>query len=235
MSSSNLPSPPVSTPLILEPGDKLTRAEFERRYEAMPQLKKAELIEGVVYMPSPVRHHRHSRPHFQLITWMGTYEAATPGVQGGDNGTTRLDLDNEPQPDAYLLIDPACGGQARISEDDYVENAPELVAEVASSSASFDLHTKLNVYRRNGVREYLVWRVLDQQIDWFVLESGQYRPLNADAEGVLRSEHFPGLWLDAAALPRGDMLQVLAVVQQGLASPEHAAFVQRLQVPPAHP
>ncbi len=213
----------------LEPGDRLKREEFERRYDAMPHLKKAELIEGVVYMPSPVRHRRHSRPHFRLITWLGAYEAATPGVEGGDNGSARLDLDNEPQPDALLLIDPARCGQARISADDYIEHAPELVAEVAASSASYDLHTKLEVYRRNGVREYLVWRVLDQQFDWFVLRSGQYEPLAATAAGLRCSEIFPGLWLDAAALMQGDMQRVLAVVQQGLASPEHAAFVQRLQ------
>src|SRR5262245_24691098 len=220
---------PPKTILPLEPGDRLTRDEFERRYEAMPHLKKAELIEGVVYMPSPVRHRRHSRPHFRLITWLGSYEAATPGVEGGDNGTARLDLDNEPQPDAYLLIDPACGGQARLSADDYVEEAPELVAEVASSSASYDLHTKLHVYRRNGVREYLVWRVLDRQFDWFVLRAGQFERLAPGGDGLLRSEVFPGLWLDPAALVRGDMPRVLAVVQQGLSSPEHAAFLQQLQ------
>jgi Uma2 family endonuclease len=206
----------------------LSRDEFERRYEAMPLLKKAELIEGVVYMPSPVRQRRHSRPHFHLITWLGTYEAATPGVEGGDNATARLDLDNEPQPDALLLIDPARGGQARISADDYIEAAPELVAEVAASSASYDLHTKLNVYRRNSVKEYLIWRVLDRQLDWFVLRGSQYDQLAPDAQGWLRSEVFPGLWLDVAALLQGDMARVLAVVQQGVASAEHAAFVQNL-------
>ena len=144
-------------------------------------------------------------------------------------------MDNAEQPDALLLIDPACGGQARVSADDYVELAPELVAEVAASSASYDLHTKLQVYRRNGVREYLVWRVLDRQIDWFVLRSGQFQLLTLAAEGLLRSEVFPGLWLDQSALVRGDMPQVLAVVQQGLASPEHAAFVKRLHAPPAPP
>src|SRR5208282_6607351 len=95
----------------LENGDRLTREEFERRYEAMPNLKKAELIEGVVYMPSPVRQRRHSRPHLHLCTWLGHYEAGTPGVEGGDNGSIRLDLDNEPQPDAFLFIQPECGGQ----------------------------------------------------------------------------------------------------------------------------
>jgi Uma2 family endonuclease len=234
MAAPNRPSSerPPERPLPLEPGDRLTRDEFERRYDAMPGLKKAELIEGVVYMPSPVRHQRHSNPHFNLITWLGTYAAVTPGVEGGDNGTARLDLDNEPQPDALLLIRPECGGQARISTDDYIENAPELVAEVAASSASFDLNTKLNVYRRSGVREYLVWRVLDQVFDWFVLRSGQLQVLPPEADAILRSEVFPGLWLDAGALLGGDMPRVLAVVQQGTATPEHAAFVQKLRTPP---
>ena len=215
----------------LENGDVLTRAEFERRYEAMPHLKKAELIEGVVYVPSPVRHQAHGHPHTHLITWLGSYEASSPGVQASDNGTVRLDLDNEPQPDALLFIDPACGGQARIDAEDYIAGAPELVAEVAASTVSYDLHVKLRVYRRNEVREYIVWRVLDHEVDWFVLRAGQYERLPVDSEGLLRSEVFPGLWLDPAALLRGDLTMVLAVVQRGLASPEHAAFVARLQPP----
>ncbi len=236
MPAANLP--PSSEPrpeiiLPLEPSDRLTRDEFERRYEAMPKLKKAELIEGVVYMPSPVRQRRHGRPHVRLVTWLGIYEGGTPGVEGGDNSTVRLDMDNDPQPDALLFIDPACGGNARISADDYVEGAPELMAEVSASSAGFDLHTKFQVYRRNGVREYIVWRVLDQQLDWFVLRASQFQPLVPGADGILRSETFPGLWLDAPALIRGDMPRVMTVVQQGLASSEHAEFVQRLQNPPA--
>jgi Uma2 family endonuclease len=212
----------------LENGDRLTRAEFERRYDAMPELKKAELIEGVVHVPSPVRFEQHGRQHFDLIGWLSYYRAFTPHVSGADNSTIRLDLDNEPQPDALLLIDPAAGGQARISEDDYIEHAPELVAEVAASSVSYDLHTKLTVYRRNGVREYLVWRVLDQAFDWFVLRQGQFAPLPADVNGVLRSEAFPGLWLDSAALLRGDLAAVLTTLQQGLATPEHTSFVAAL-------
>ena len=175
---------------------------------------------------------RHMR---LLITWLVYYTAGTPGVSVSDNTTVRLDLDNEPQPDALLLIDPTCGGQIRISSDDYIEGSPELVAEVASSSVSYDLHAKLHVYRRNGVREYLVWRVLEQAIDWFMLRAGQYEPLPLDAGGLLRSEVFPGLWLDPAALVRGDLATVLAIVQQGLGSPEHAAFVTRLHPPPTTP
>jgi Uma2 family endonuclease len=225
------PTSPVPAPSLppLENGDHLTRAEFERRYDAMPHLKKAELIEGVVYMPSPVSFGKHSSPHFDLIAWMGQYRAATPGVVGGDNGSVRLDLDNMPQPDAFLMILPECGGQARIGEDDYVEGAPELVAEVASSSVSYDLHVKLRVYRRNGVREYVVWRVGDRAIDWFILRADQYERLPLDAEGVYRSAVFPGLWLDAAALVRGDVATVLAAARGGLDTPEHAAFVARLK------
>ncbi len=206
---------PDETP-VLENGDRLSRAEFERRYRAMADLKKAELVEGVVYMPSPVRLHRHSRPHLHLASWLGTYEAENPGVICGDNGTVRLDLDNEPQPDLLLLVDPAKGGQARISEDDYVEGAPELVVEIASSSASYDLNVKRNAYRRNGVREYVVYRVLDREIDWFVLHEGEYERLSPDDDGCYESRTFPGLRLDPEALIRGDLATVLATLRQGL-------------------
>jgi Uma2 family endonuclease len=219
----------------LENGDRLSRDEFERRYEAMPHLKKAELIEGIVYMPSPVRYRHHGAPHAHLIGWLVQYAAGTPGVSVSDNSTVRLDLDNEPQPDALLRIDPTCGGQTRDSSDDYIEGSPELVAEVASSSVSYDLHAKLHVYRRNGVREYIVWRVGERAIDWFVLRAGQYERAPVDAHGLVRSAVFPGLWLDPAALLRGDLATVLAIVQQGLGSPEHATFVARLHPPATTP
>lgn len=230
-SASHAAAPTVAvldeTP-TLENGDRLTRSEFERRYEAMPQVKKAELIEGVVYMPSPVRLRRHSRPHAHMVGWLVAYEAETSGVIVADNSTLRLDLDNEPQPDLMLFIDPARGGQARISDDDYVEGAPELVAEIASSSASYDLNVKLNAYRRNGVREYVVWRVLDREIDWFVLRDGEYRRASTGSSGRYRSETFPGLCLDPGAMIRGDMATVLARLREGLNDPEHETFVSRL-------
>ena len=219
-----------STPApTLENGDRLTRAEFERRYDARPDLKKAELIEGVVHVPSPTRFGVHARPQATLIGWLFTYAAATPGVQVSDNPTVRLDLDNEPQPDAALLVDPEAGGQARVDEDDYVAGAPELVAEVAASSASYDLHDKLHVYRRNGVREYLVWRTLDGRFDWFELAGGVYRRRQPDASGLVRSRVFPGLWLAVEALLRGDLSAVVEAQQHGLAEPAHAAFVERLR------
>lgn len=213
----------------LQNGDRLTRTEFERRFDAMPHLKKAELLEGVVYMPPPVSQEYHSGPHFDLIVWLGLYRLGTPGVEGGDNASLRLDLDNEPQPDAFLRVLPTHGGQSRTSADGYVEDAPELAAEVAASSASYDLHVKLHVYRRNGVREYVVWRVLDRAIDWFILRAGQYERLPLTSSGMYQSEVFPGLWLDAAALIRGDLTTMGQVVQQGLASAAHAAFVTKLQ------
>lgn len=218
-----MPSPP------LEPGDHLTREEFERRYAAMPEVKKAELIEGVVFMASAVRWKNHAGPHAKIITWLGVYEGSTPGTAVGDNGSVRLDLNNEPQPDATMIIDPKRGGQARISADDYIEGAPELVVEVAASSVSIDMNMKLRAYRRNNVREYVVWRVLDSAIDWFVLKQGRYDPLPLGSDGIYRSEVFPGLWLAAQAMLRADLASVLQTLQMGLATPEHGAFVARLQ------
>src|SRR3954447_20541145 len=139
-----MPTPVTPIP-PLEPGDQLTRDEFERRYDAMPHLKKAELIEGVVHMPSPVRWNQHASPQMALNCWLGNYWAYTPGVQAGDNGTIRLDLDNEPQPDAALIILPSHGGRVPLSPDDYIEGGPELAVEVAASSAAIDLHAKLRV------------------------------------------------------------------------------------------
>jgi hypothetical protein len=229
--SAPIPDAPLSFTASIPPlenGDRLTRPEFERRYDAMPGVKKAELIEGVVYVPSPVSHTNHGGPHFDVIAWLGMYRMSTPGVQGGDNSSLRLDLDNEPQPDAFLMIQPDRGGQAKIDSDGYIAGAPELLAEVAASSASYDLHDKLNAYRRSGALEYVVWRVLDQAIDWFILREGNYERLAPDAVGIYKSEVFPGLWLDAAALLRGDLTTVAQILQQGLASPEHAAFAARL-------
>jgi Uma2 family endonuclease len=225
------PTVPPTRPAIppLEEGQCLSREEFERRYDAMPQLKKAELIDGVVHMPSPVRLNHHGSPHILLGGWLCHYWAATPGVQAADNATVRLDLDNEPQPDAILFVQPPYGGQVTIDPDDYVNGGPELVAEVAASSASIDLGAKLRAYRLNGVVEYIVWRVNDQAIDWFTLRQTDSERLPLAPDGFYRSVVFPGLWLDPTALFRFDVLGVLRVLHQGLASPEHAAFVALLQ------
>jgi Uma2 family endonuclease len=224
------PSQPEQLP-ILESGDRLNRYEFERRYNAMSHLHTAELIEGVVYVPAALRFRSHAQPHGNLMGWLWTYSVATPGVALGDNPTIRLDLDNEPQPDAVLLIEEALGGQARLTSDDYIEGAPELVVAVAASSAAIDLHDKQRAYRRNGVLEYLVWQVFEPEILWFSLQAGEYVRLPRDDQGILRSQVFPGLWLAAEAMIMGEMQQVLRVLNQGIAALEHAEFVQRLAAP----
>ncbi len=217
---------PKNTVPTLENGDRLTQAEFERRYDAMPNLKKAELIEGIVYMASPLRITQHGEPHAAIMTWLGVYKALTSGVQLGDNCTVRLDGDNEPQPDALLRIE--VGGQSKISEDGYVEGAPELIVEVAASSVSIDIHDKLKVYRRNQVQEYTVWRFQDGELDWFRLTEGKYIPLDSNSQGMIKSEVFPGLWLDKEALLAGNLAKVIEIVQQGLTTVEHQNFVKQL-------
>ena len=211
----------------LQAGDRLTRDEFERRYRAMWTVKKAELIEGVVYMPSPVSHARHGGPHARAIGWLFNYCAVTPGVECSDNATVRLDELNEPQPDALLRILPARGGSSR-TVDGYIEDAPELALEVTASRVSYDLHDKLRAYQRNGVREYIVWRVDDEAIDWFALRDRTYARLESEGDGILRSEAFPGLWLDVHAMLHSDLGAILATLDRGLASEAHADFVAQL-------
>lgn len=213
---------------ILESGDHLARDEFERRYQAMPDLRKAELVEGVVYVASPVRVRKHGQPHSYIIGWLVAYSAVTPRVMVCDNTTVRLDAENEPQPDALLRIDEAKGGQSRISNDDYLEGAPELIVEIASSSASYDLYDKLQVYQRNGVREYLVWLTEERDFRWYTLENTGYVKQQPDAMGTLHSQVFPGLQLAVEALLADDMQMVLSVLQKGINSEAHQEFVSRL-------
>ncbi|MEL4896168.1 Uma2 family endonuclease [Crocosphaera sp. Alani8] len=213
---------------LLENGDRLTRLEFETRYQQMTHVKKAELIEGIVYMGSPLRINKHGNPHGRIMTWLGTYEAYTQGVQIGDNCTVRLDPENEPQPDALLRIEK--GGQSIVSEDGYVEGAPELIVEIAASTVSIDLHDKLKAYRRNQVQEYLVWRVDDNEIDWFRLKNEKYIKLQADENGIIKSEIYPGLWLELTALLNGDLVKVLEVLKQGIDTLEHKNFCQKISI-----
>ncbi|WP_287128952.1 Uma2 family endonuclease [Candidatus Cyanaurora vandensis] len=196
--------------LPLENGDHLSRAEFEQRYEAMPLVKKAELIEGIVYMPSPVRIDQHGRPHALLMGWLSAYWAATPGTDLADNTTIRLDEDNEPQPDALLRFEQ---GTSRVDQDGYVVGPPEFVAEISSSTASLDMNAKKQVYRRNGVQEYLVWLVQERVIHWFQLAGGEYRSLPND-QGVICSQIFPGLRLAVPELLAGDLKSVVRVLQE---------------------
>ncbi|MCA2652028.1 MAG: Uma2 family endonuclease, partial [Microcystis sp. M065S2] len=166
------------------------------------------------------------KPHANIIGWLTAYEVATPGVETLDNTTVRLDGDNQPQPDALLRIE--TGGQSSISEDDYLEGAPELIVEIAASTASYDLHEKLKVYRRHGVQEYIIWRVYDVQLDCFRLTDGEYLPLESNQDNIFCSQVFPGLWLDKNALLSGNLAEVLARLQQGIASEQHQNFCQIL-------
>src|SRR5947209_16988288 len=230
MGASRVTRPQRIPPRIppLRHGDRLTVAEFERRYEAMPHVKKAELIEGVVYMPSPVTTDDHGEQQFDLIGWLCFYRAHTPGVQGADNATLRLRLGtNEPQPDAFLRIRPEYGGQSQTSPDGYVVGAPEWIGEVSASTASYDLHAKLLAYQRNGVQEYVVWCVNERLIRWFVLRDGTFRPTRSRG-GVFKSRIFPGLWLDPVAILAGDLAAAIKTLQLGIASDAHRRFVARL-------
>jgi Uma2 family endonuclease len=213
----------------LEPGDHLTAAEFLRRYEAMPEVKKAELIQGIVYMAPPVRIDVHAEPDNLIQTWLGTYAIATKGVKAAGNGTVRLGPDDVPQPDGLLRILPTHGGQSQLDSHGLLKGPPELAVEIAASSASIDTREKLQSYRRAGVLEYLVWRTRDEAVDWWILEEDEYRPLSLTSEGILRSRVFPGLWLDVEALLDDDGAKLMATLQEGLRSAEHEAFVKKLR------
>jgi Uma2 family endonuclease len=225
-------SPVVPSAAIqLENGDRLTRLEFLRRWEAMPKLKRAELIEGIVYMAAAVRVPQHARPHGWLFNVLSTYAMHT-GVDFGDNATVQLDPDNAPQPDICLFLPSPLGGKAKINDDGYLEGPPELIAEVAASSASIDLHAKFQVYRRHGVREYIVWRVLEQALDWFLLRDEVYVS-HVLEDGRFKSVVFPGLWLDPVALMAFNSERLHAALDEGMASPEYLKF--RVQVQPFAP
>ncbi len=214
----------VSVPPLVA-GDKLTREEFLRRWEADPDIKKAELIGGQVYMPSPLSI-EHADMDGDLGTWLGCYKATTPGTAIGHNATSFL-LDETPQPDINLRILAEHGGKSWV-EGKYLHGAPELLAEVCATSAAYDLHVKLDLYQRAGIPEYLAVLLYEEEVRWHVLEDGRYRLLERGKDGLQRSRVFPGLWLDGQALRAGNLQQVLARLGEGLQSAEHHAFVAEL-------
>ena len=216
-SPSARPMPP------LENGDRLTQAEFHRRYVAMPHVKKAELIEGVVHMPSPIRN-SHATAHAAVMGALFVYAASMTGVDVGDNATVLLDADNEVQPDALLRR--AVDGSSTVSPKDYIVGPPELIVEIAGTSASYDLHDKKHVYRRSGVQEYAIWVLYDNDLLWFRLVEGEYVQVQPDESGIIRSTSFPGLWIDVPALLAGDLSGVLQSVQHGLADESDVASVR---------
>lgn len=221
-------APNAAMDAALEAGDHLNQVTFHERYKAMPPGFRAELIGGVVIVPSPLSR-EHGVFHALIMGWLTNYWIATPGTEARDNATAILGESSEPQPDAALIIDPAYGGQSGYSEDGYATGPPELIVEVASSSASIDLHAKRRDYEQRGVLEYVVVVVRQRRLRWFVLREQAYEENSADAHGIFKSTVFPGLWLHAEALFQLDGLKVMDILRQGMATSEYAAFVRQLQ------
>lgn len=207
-------------------GDRMKQPEFHRRYLTYPDNVKFELIGGIVYMASPARWPHGNYSH-ELSLIFGLYRSATPGVEAGDNATVILGEESEPQPDLALRLLPEYGGQSRLDEDEYVRGAPELLAEIAYSSRAIDLNQKRVDYEQAGIQEYLVLSIEDQELYWFHFPSA--KRIQPNRQGVSRSLVFPGLWIENKALLGRNTARQIEVVQQGIASREHAAFVKRLQ------
>jgi Uma2 family endonuclease len=219
MATVELQVPPLSA------GDRLTREEFLRIWEAHPEIKRAELIGGIVYMPSPLSAD-HGDMDGAVGGWLFYYQSRTPGTAMGHN-TTSFILDDTPQPGVNLRIMPEYGGGSRL-EDRFIAGIPELLVEVCRSSTAYDLHQKFDLYQAAGIPEYLTILMYEREIRWHVLVDGAYQRLAPDATKIWRSQVFPGLWLDGPALLAGDSARLLAKLDEGLQSTEHQAFVEKL-------
>ena len=240
-SAARITSPPKVPPL--RDGDRMTAAEFWRRYEADPHVRRAELIRGVVHIISeeprlgeessvpPISGGGHGEPHSTAIWWLVHYRMFTPGVMSSAPTTVRADAtDDVSEPDAVLRILPQCGGQTRVDGRGVYHGAPELVLEVSHTSGADDLGSKFEAYQQDGAREYIVWRTGVRTVDWFRRNrAGRFVPLPADVDGVIRSRVFPGLWLNTTALVADDLRRMLATLNLGIASPEHDAFIEKLR------
>jgi Uma2 family endonuclease len=215
-----------TAPSTLVEGLRLDQPTFHALYEAMPPGTRAELIDGVVYMPSPVGL-KHGEAQVPVLVWLSYYAEQAPGLQVMDNASTILGWKSEPQPDGLLRILPEWGGRSW-DEGGFVHGAPELVAEVSKATRYVDLGPKKADYERAGVQEYVVRAIDPDEVFWFGQEQGELvqRPIGDD--GLYRSTVFPGLWLDPVALLRGDTRRLRAVVDLGCATPEQAAFVAGL-------
>jgi hypothetical protein len=213
-------------PLLFQQGDRLSREEFLERWESMPEIKNAELIDGIVYISSPVSvaHGNFDDPTHLLLS---TFAARTPGCKCLPN-VTWLMLESAPQPDEALYILPEYGGRVRVRRG-FAVGAPELAAEISHSSRSYDLGPKLALYQRAEVREYVAVLIEERRIEWRILEQGSYRLMEPDSDGIFRSRVFPGLWVDSTAFWREDAAGLLTVLDQGLQSEEHVSFLESLQ------
>jgi Uma2 family endonuclease len=213
-------------PTTLVEGQQLDQPTFHALYEAMPPEIKAELIDGVVYMPSPAGD-QHGRAQLPVLLWLDYYAENTPGVEVLAGATTILGRKSEPEPDGLLRVLSEKGGRSHVAEG-YIQGPPELVAEVSKATRKVDLGPKLRDYERAGVLEYVVRALDPDEIYWFTQDAGELVQRFAEEDGLYRSTAFPGLWLDPIALLKGDRRRLRAAVDQGCATPEHAAFVARL-------
>jgi Uma2 family endonuclease len=223
-----MPSSVQTTPALVT-GDRMSLEEFLCLWEELPDLKNAELIDGVVYVPSPLRLD-HTDRDSRIIWWLKQYEDATPGCHSGNNVTWFM-LGSAPQPDAFLRILPEHGGQSlkeKRKEKHYATGAPELAVEICLTSTEIDFGAKLRLYQRAGVREYITIEDFHNRLVWRLLENGVYVDQPVPADGIYRSHIFPGLWLDIAAFWADDGPKMLAALNTGLATPDHQRFVERL-------
>jgi hypothetical protein len=217
-------SPGVAAP-PLQAGDKLTREEFLRRWEGHPEIQFAELIGGIVYMPSP-QSMEHGDKEADVGLLLGTYALHTPGTKHSHNVTTLLG-DDSPQPDVHLRILPEYGGTTRRAGK-FLKGAAELIAEICATSVAYDLHQKLELYEAAGVQEYLAILMYEKEIRWHILTKTGYELLAPAAPNLWKSRVFPGLWLDGKAILADDAVQMIKTLMKGLRSPDHAAFVKKL-------
>jgi Uma2 family endonuclease len=218
--------PRSARPMPLITGMQMKREEFLRRWESLPELKLAELIEGIVFVPSPIGL-RHSDYDVQVQLWLATYAAHTPGVAAGTKATCYM-LESAPQPDAFLRILPEHGGSTQ-DHTNFLHGAPELIVEISESSTAYDFGPKLALYQRAGVREYITLDTSSKQITWRVLTGGSYRRRSRGIDWIYRSKAFPGLWLDPRHIWSCEGRSMLAVLQKGIDSEEHRAFVARMK------
>jgi hypothetical protein len=227
------PSVEIDAPPLLCNGDRMNQREFHWRYEAYPDNVKFELVGGVVYlasgvdyMASPLRR-PHGKYHLKFSHLLSVYEDATTGVDASDNATQILGEESEPQPDLTLRILPEYRGQSRVTDDEYYEGPPELIAEIAHSSRAVDMNQKRQDYEQSGVLEYLVLCVEERELHWFGFATKKM--IRPDRQGVARSNVFPGLWINVPALMERDGRRLIETMQKGLSSRAHAAFVKRLE------
>lgn len=213
---------------LLYDGLRLDRVTFHRLYEASPELKRVQLIEGIVHMPSPMRFVQHANPQTCINGWLFCYVTQTPGVNTGGSATLKIDDENEFEPDGMLFYD---NGQLIIADDGYLEGVPELAVEVTASTFTIDSKEKFRVYEKHGVKEYLLWNTEAGTITWYARHKDKFVPMKSNRAGILKSKIFPGLWLEVAAMREGDMTQVMKTLYEGLASAPHRQYVKRFKKP----